>query len=102
MLLLPGYFRGEFFTAYALIEKRFGARTRAVAATTFLVTRAIAEGVRVAAIALVVSVVLGTSERLAVMVVIALTICLHARRRNEGRDLDGRGAISCCICWGAR
>jgi len=73
-LLLPGYFRGEFFTAYALIEKRFGARTRAVAATTFLVTRAIAEGVRVAAIALVVSVVLGTSERLAVMVVIALTI----------------------------
>src|SRR5215475_15251613 len=43
LLLLPGYFRGEFFTAYALIEKRFGARTRAVAATTFLVTRAIAE-----------------------------------------------------------
>jgi len=74
VLLLPGYFRGEFFTAYALIEKRFGARARAVAATTFLVTRAIAEGVRVAAIALVVSVVLGTSERLAVMVVIALTI----------------------------
>jgi solute:Na+ symporter, SSS family len=74
MLLLPGYFRGEFFTAYALIEKRFGARSRAVAATTFLVTRAIAEGVRVAAIALVVSVVLGTSEKLAVMVVIALTI----------------------------
>jgi SSS family transporter len=73
-LLLPGYFRGEFFTAYALIEKRFGPQTRAVAATTFLVTRAIAEGVRVAAIALVVSVVLGTSERLAVMVVIALTI----------------------------
>ena len=47
---------------------------RAVAATTFLVTRALAEGVRVSAIALVVSVVLGTSERLAVVVVIALTI----------------------------
>src|ERR1700724_839781 len=39
-LLLPGYFRGEFFTAYALV----------------------------------VSVVLGTSERLAVVIVIALTI----------------------------
>ena len=49
LLLLPGYFRGDFFTAYALIEKRFGARMRAVAATTFLVTRAIAEGVRVSA-----------------------------------------------------
>lgn len=74
LLLLPGYFRGEFFTAYALIEKRFGARMRAVAATTFLVTRAVAEGVRVSAIALVVSVVLGTSEHLAVLVVIALTV----------------------------
>src|SRR5215470_16907602 len=74
LLLLPGYFRGEFFTAYALIEKRFGTRMRAVAATTFLVTRAVAEGVRVSAIALVVSVVLGTSERLAVVIVIALTV----------------------------
>jgi solute:Na+ symporter, SSS family len=73
-LLLPGYFRGEFLTAYALIEKRFGERMRAVAATTFLVTRAVAEGVRVSAIALVVSVVLGTSERFAVLVVIALTV----------------------------
>ena len=74
VLLLPGYFRGEFFTAYALIEKRFGAKMRAVAASTFLITRAIAEGVRVSAIALVISVVLGTSERFAVIIVIALTI----------------------------
>ncbi len=74
LLLLPGYFRGEFFTAYALIEKRFGHKMRAVAASTFLITRAIAEGVRVSAIALVVSVVLGTSEKLAVFIVIALTV----------------------------
>ncbi len=47
---------------------------RALAASTFLITRALAEGVRVAAIALVVSVVLGTSIRLAVFLVIALTI----------------------------
>ena len=45
LVLLPGYFRGDFFTAYALIEKRFGQRMRAVAASTFLITRAIAEGV---------------------------------------------------------
>src|ERR1700726_4976559 len=74
LLLLPGYFRGDFLTAYALIEKRFGEKMRAVAATTFLITRAIAEGVRVSAIALVVSVVLGTSEHLAIMLVIALTV----------------------------
>src|SRR5271169_5801434 len=74
IFFLPGYFRGEFLTAYALIEKRFGAKMRAVAAMTFLVTRTLAEGVRISAIALVVSVALGTSERLAVVIVIALTI----------------------------
>jgi SSS family transporter len=74
LLLLPGYFRGEFLTAYAVIEKRFGEQMRAVAASTFLITRAIAEGVRVSAIALVISVVLGTSEKFAVILVIALTI----------------------------
>jgi SSS family solute:Na+ symporter len=74
LLLLPGYFRCQFLTAYALIEKRFGEKMRAVAASTFLITRAIAEGVRVSAIALVVSVVLGTSEHLAIVIVIALTI----------------------------
>jgi SSS family transporter len=74
LLFLPGYFRGEFLTAYALIEKRFGTKMRAVAALTFLGTRTLAEGVRVSAIALVISVALGTSERLAVFIVIALTI----------------------------
>src|SRR5215470_10107350 len=74
LLFLPGYFRGEYFTAYALMERRFGAKMRSVAALTFLGTRALAEGVRVSAIALVISVALGTSERLAVFIVIALTI----------------------------
>src|SRR5271163_5291832 len=50
LLLLPGYFRGEYFTAYALIEKRFGSPMRKVAAGTFLITRAIAEGVRISAV----------------------------------------------------
>ncbi|HXM92459.1 MAG TPA: sodium:solute symporter [Candidatus Dormibacteraeota bacterium] len=74
LVLLPGYFRGDFFTAYALIEKRFGQRMRAVAASTFLITRAVAEGVRVSAIAIVLSVVFGTTEHLSVVIVIALTL----------------------------
>ncbi len=73
-VLLPGYFRGEFVTAYAVIEKRFGPRMRAVAALTFLITRTLAEGVRVSAIALVVSAAFGTSEKLAVFLVITLTV----------------------------
>ena len=80
-MFLPGYFRGEFLTAYAVIEKRFGASVmRSVAAVTFLGTRTLAEGVRVAAIALVVSVALGTSRRLAVFIVIALTVLVYTLR----------------------
>jgi len=74
VVLLPGYFRGDFLTAYAVIEKRFGPRMRSVAAVTFLATRTLAEGVRIAAIALVVSVALGTSQRFAILIVIALTV----------------------------
>ena len=51
IIFLPGYFRGEYLTAYALIEKRFGSRMRSVAGVTFLATRTLAEGVRVSAIA---------------------------------------------------
>src|ERR1700693_2046055 len=64
LLFIPAYFRGEFYTAYQLIEKRFGARTKSVAAATFLVTRALAEGVRINAIGKVVSVAFGTGTRL--------------------------------------
>ncbi len=74
VLFLPRYFRGEFYTAYQLIERRFGGRMKSVAATTFLVTRALAEGVRIAAIAKVVSVAFGTDTRLSVVVVMSLTL----------------------------
>lgn len=60
-LFLPSYFRGDLLTAYALLERRFGAATRHVAASLFLVMRALAEGVRVFAASLVLSAVLGAS-----------------------------------------
>src|SRR5215831_13682993 len=60
-LFLPSYFRGELLTAYALLESRFGASTRRVAAALFLVMRALAEGVRVFAASLVLSAVLSSS-----------------------------------------
>src|SRR5205085_2163271 len=50
-LLLPGYFRGETLTAYALLERRFGPGTRRFASVVFLVTRILADGVRVFAAA---------------------------------------------------
>src|SRR5947207_6645644 len=62
LLFLPHYFRGEMFTAYELIRRRFGERLRSLTALTFLVTRSLAEGVRVFAISIVISIILGTGE----------------------------------------
>jgi len=58
-LLLPHYFRGDLYTAYQLIERRFGSRLRSLTAGLFLATRAAAEGVRVFAVAIVVGIALG-------------------------------------------
>jgi solute:Na+ symporter, SSS family len=57
-VLLPHYFRGELYTAYQLIDRRFGARLRTMTAGLFLITRAAAEGVRVFAVAIVVGIAL--------------------------------------------
>ena len=69
IILIPQYFRGEFYTAYQLLERRFGTRTKSAAASIFVVTRALAEGVRFAAIGKVVSIVLGTGDRVSVAVI---------------------------------
>jgi SSS family transporter len=74
LLLIPQYFRGEFYTAYQLIEKRFGERMKSIAAGTFLLTRSLAEGVRVAAVGLVVSVAFGTGEVTSVVLITGLTL----------------------------
>jgi solute:Na+ symporter, SSS family len=74
VVLVPQYFQGEFYTAYQLLEKRFGARMKSAAAVVFMATRALAEGVRISAIGKVVSVAFGTGERWSIAIVTALTI----------------------------
>jgi SSS family transporter len=74
LVFLPQYFRGEMFTAYELMRRRFGDRVRTLTASIFLVTRALAEGVRVFAISLVVSIVLGTGEIASIVVIVLLTL----------------------------
>jgi SSS family transporter len=73
-LFLPAYFRGEMYTAYELMRVRFGPRIRRWTAATFLVLRALAEGVRVVAISIVVSIVLGTGERTSILAILLLTL----------------------------
>ena len=73
-LFLPHYFRGEMYTAYELMRRRFGERIRKLTAGTFLVLRALAEGVRVFAISIIISIVLGTGEVASIAVIVALTL----------------------------
>jgi SSS family transporter len=73
-LFLPHYFRGEMYTAYELIGARFGPRLRRLTAGTFLVIRALAEGVRVFAISIVISIVLGTGEIASIVLIVLLTL----------------------------
>src|SRR5262245_44348890 len=70
VFLLPHYFRGEMFTAYELMRRRFGERVRKLTALIFLVTRALAEGVRVFAISLVISIVLNNDEVASIVVIV--------------------------------
>ena len=74
VVLIPQYFHGEFYTAYQLLEKRFGASMKRAAALVFMVTRALAEGVRISAIGKVVSVAFGTGDRWSIVIVAALTL----------------------------
>jgi len=73
-LLLPHYFRGDLYTAYELIERRFGRGLRSLTAGLFLLTRAAAEGVRVYAVSIVVSIALRTGEVASIAIITALTL----------------------------
>ncbi|MCS7025230.1 MAG: sodium:solute symporter [Bryobacteraceae bacterium] len=74
VLFLPHYFRGEMYTAYELMKRRFGDRIRKLTAGSFLLLRALAEGVRVFAISIVVSIILGTGDLWSILIIVLLTL----------------------------
>jgi len=84
VLFLPQYFQGEMYTAYELMGRRFGPHIRKFTAGIFLLLRALAEGVRVFAVSLVISVVLGNSlngifpaanlEVISIAIIVCLTL----------------------------
>ena len=57
--LLPRYYEGELVTAYALLERRFGAGTRRFASVVFMVTRAFGDSVRIFATAIPIALIIG-------------------------------------------
>src|ERR1051325_10692161 len=56
--LLPRYYQGELVTAYSLLEKRFGLATRRFTSIVFMVTRGLADSVRVFATAIPIALIL--------------------------------------------
>lgn len=72
--LLPLYFRGELFTAYELLERRFGAATQKLASVIFIVTRNLGDGLRLFLTALVLEATIGWSLEWCVVLIGFTTI----------------------------
>ena len=58
-LLLPSFFKGKMFTAYEVLHRRFGGATARVASAMFIVTRSLADGLRLFLSALVLQEMIG-------------------------------------------
>jgi solute:Na+ symporter, SSS family len=79
VIFIPAYFRGDLFTSYELLQRRFGDRVKTVAAVIFLITRSLADGIRLFATALVVSVVTQVPVTAAIVLIGAAMIVYTVR-----------------------
>ena len=61
-IFIPAYFRGDLYTSYELLQRRFGSAVRGTSAAIFLLYRTLGDGIRLHAAALVVSVAAGVPE----------------------------------------
>jgi SSS family transporter len=73
-ILIPGYFKGDIQTAYQILRHRFGPRVRDLSALLFQVSRSLADGVRLFATALVLSVVTDISDVWTVVLIGVVTV----------------------------
>jgi len=73
-ILIPGYFKGDIQTAYEILRHRFGPRVRDLSALLFQVSRSLADGVRLFATGLVLSVVTEISDIWTVVIIGAVTV----------------------------
>ncbi|MEM9595436.1 MAG: sodium:solute symporter [Acidobacteriota bacterium] len=73
-VLLPQYFEGSLFTAYEVLDRRFGAAAKRAASALFIVTRSLADGLRLFLSAIVLQEMTGLAFPLAVASIGAVTI----------------------------
>jgi Na+/proline symporter len=73
-VLLPIYFRNETFTAYEVLEARFGKLSRRLTSVLFLFTRNLSDALRLFLTALVLQIVLGLDLTVSVVLLGLITI----------------------------
>ncbi len=71
---LPAYYKGNLKTAYSYLGSRFGGKTRSFASIVFLFTRTAADGVRLAATAIPLYLMLGINEAAAIIIIAAVAL----------------------------
>jgi solute:Na+ symporter, SSS family len=74
LVLLPAYFRGDLSTAYALLEARFGVGARRFTSGIFMVTRLLADSVRLFATAIPLALITGWPYPVSIAVIGGLTL----------------------------
>ncbi len=74
VILVPIFHRAGIYSIYELLERRFGALTRSLAALLFLVARGLATGVVLYAPALVLSVVTGWNVNLTIVLMAVIAV----------------------------
>jgi SSS family transporter len=73
-LLLPAYYAGSLTTAYALLEERFGLGARRFTSAIFMVTRLLADSVRLFATAIPLALITGWPYPVSIAVIGVLTV----------------------------
>ena len=73
-LILPTYFKSEQLTAYSFFEERFGKGFKQSMSATFLVTRILADGVRLFAAAIPLKVITGLDYPTSITIIAILTL----------------------------
>ncbi|MEJ2615001.1 MAG: sodium:solute symporter [Ignavibacteriaceae bacterium] len=73
-IFLPAYYKGELKTAYTYLETRFGGKTRSFASIVFLFTRTAADGVRLAATAIPLYLMISMNEATAIVIIACVAL----------------------------
>src|SRR5215217_1448392 len=79
ILFIPAYFRGDLVTSYELLQRRFGSGVKTVAAALFLITRSLADGIRLFATALVIAIVTGVPVT-ATIITLGVAMMIYTER----------------------